>query len=123
MLALALLAALIASTGRSIDLPHYYSSSAAERAAAAGAAALAERLTSVAPGSLASPARLYSWLVRVDDVERDLQRADLYVYLRSEEDVDDTRVPTSSSAKTSTAPKQRDAGSWRRSVNVRLNHF
>jgi oligoendopeptidase F len=90
MLALALLAALIASTGRSIDLAHYYSSSAAERAAAAGAAALAERLTSVAPGSLASPARLYSWLVRVDDVERDLQRADLYVYLRSEEDVDDT---------------------------------
>ena len=105
MLKSALLAAAAATAiaGRTIDLAQYYPSASAESAARA-AATRAAKLAAAPSASLSSPARLYAWLTAIDRAERDLQRADVYVYLRSEENVDDTSDarPTSESRPRST---------------------
>jgi oligoendopeptidase F len=78
------LAAAGASAGYTIDLSRYFSSGAAE--ATSRAAALAEARAFVRSATPRSAPALYAWLQRYDSLLRLLERHDVYVYLRAEED-------------------------------------
>ena len=82
--ALAALLCAAAPAGYSIDQSHYFSSPAAEAASRATAVAAAHAFTRSATPRTA--AALYEFLQRYDALLTGLERHDLYVYLRAEED-------------------------------------
>ena len=80
----ALLLCAAAPSGYSIDQSHYFSSPAAEASSRATALAAADAFVRSATPRPA--VALYAWLQRYDALLTDLQRHDVYVYLRAEED-------------------------------------
>ena len=94
-----LFAAALAAAGPSftIDLGRYFPSPAIERARRETVLAKVDAFTKTPPTALRTPKALLAWLAAHDALSRDIQKHDIYVYLRAEEDSGDHADATADS--------------------------
>jgi oligoendopeptidase F len=80
---------LLAVAAVTINLARYFPSAQAELSTRSAALSSAERFIKIPATQLRTPQALVSWLDTNDHLLEDLQRHDIYVYLRAEEDSTD----------------------------------
>jgi len=84
-----LFAVAVAASPYQIDLGRYFPNPAAELASRGAALAALDAFETQTSAQIATPRALADWLGRYDALSKDLQKHDIYVYLRAEEDGDD----------------------------------
>jgi oligoendopeptidase F len=94
-----LLAAAVAAAGPgfTIDLGRYFPSPAIEQAKRATVLAKADAFTNTPVATLRTPKALLAWLVVHDALSQEIEKHDVYVYLRAEEDSGDHADATADS--------------------------
>ena len=104
--------AVAAGPAYQIDLSRYFTSATVEQTQREKLLADVAEFIEVPATSLSSPRALLAWLLRRDSLYKDLQKHDIYVYLRAEENIDD-RTDNDADAALAQAMEQVDAAARR----------